>query len=66
MGLENKQPDILAALMEIDMTVTPYGEVKEFLDKRARETMYKIKGIVNKVLSFEGDDCGCSCGKGGF
>ena len=43
-------------IAEIDMTVEPYGEVKDFLDARARETMYAIKKRINEILSFEGDD----------
>ena len=47
---------LLTTISELDMTVEPYGEVKEFLDARARETMYAIKKRINEILSFEGDD----------
>ncbi|MCL2049768.1 MAG: hypothetical protein FWG87_13695 [Defluviitaleaceae bacterium] len=53
--LANEQPDILASLKNINMTVTPYGEVKKYLDEKARETMYKLKDVANNVLSFSGD-----------
>lgn len=55
LNTENESSKLLEALFKIDMTVEPYGVVKEFLDKRARETMYAIKAKINDVLSFEAD-----------
>ena len=42
----------------IDMAVEPYEEIKVFLDKTARGTMHKFRGMVNKTLRFEGEDNG--------
>ena len=56
MSINEVAPDVMADLARVEMTVKPYGEVKKFLDETARETMYKIKDIINETLSFEGDE----------
>ncbi len=47
---------IIGDINKIDIVVRPYGEVKEYLDQKARKTMYDLKKIANDVLSFTGDD----------
>ena len=55
-NLDKVQSDVFIDLAKMDnMTVEPYGEVKKFLDEKARKTMYKLKDIINDTLSFEGD-----------
>ena len=39
----------------IDIPVVPYGEVKERLDKAARDTHKKLKGVFEEIMRFSDD-----------
>jgi hypothetical protein len=47
--------EAIRAVHNIDYTVPHYSETKEFLDRKARETMNDLRKISNELLTWNGE-----------